>query len=99
MSKDLEIDCDIKSDPKGIKENRKFVSWAHLEIAFDIDTGTGGERRMPKLTEEHVKKEKMRKMKVAPMAQVFSRSVSNNIRDLAKKNGKIKFSYYILLFF
>ncbi|XP_052741491.1 uncharacterized protein LOC128198747 [Bicyclus anynana] len=61
----------------------KFAKWEHLQMLLDIDAGEHDIRLVNKLTESHVNKEKVPKMKVKHAAQVFSQRVSAALRFLA----------------
>ncbi|KAJ8706159.1 hypothetical protein PYW07_010936 [Mythimna separata] len=70
----------------------KWAKWEHLKMFLDIDVGDDEIRLVNKLTENHIIKDKIKKMKVKLAAQVFSQRVSSAIRFSA---SKCKF-YYIL---
>lgn len=65
-------------------------SWSIVELAFDMDRNMIYKRRemMPKLTEPHVRKERINKMKVKYAAQVFSKTVASFI-TLMVNMGKL----------
>ncbi|KPJ09927.1 Transposable element P transposase [Papilio machaon] len=64
----------------------KIAKWEHLKMLLDVDVGEDDIRMLNKLTEHHVIKEKIPKMKVKNAAQVFSQRVSATLRFLAKHN-------------
>lgn len=69
LTKDLEI---TRED-----NTKEYASWSHIEMAYDVDIhACTYNRAMPKLTDQHVKPSKIRKMKVKHAAQVFSRTMS-----------------------
>lgn len=63
----------------------KCAKWDHLELLLDVDEGEDEIRLVNKLTEYHVKKDKIPKMKVKYAAQAFSQRVSAAMRFLASK--------------
>ncbi|KAF9404446.1 hypothetical protein HW555_014330, partial [Spodoptera exigua] len=64
----------------------KWAKWEHLKMLLDVDIGDDEIRLVNKLTEMHVVKEKIPKMKVKYAAQVFSQRVSSALRFLSKHN-------------
>lgn len=64
--------------------NLKTAKWNDIYTAWQLDNYSGDLRIMPKLTEFHVSREKVKKMKVAVCTQVFSHTVSAAIHLLAK---------------
>lgn len=71
---------------KNVKFNwrgkEQTASWEHLVNLYDIDkTYENLEmRNIPKITEAHVYKDKIKKMKVSPAAQIFSHNVASTMR-------------------
>ncbi|KMR04828.1 heterogeneous nuclear ribonucleoprotein l-like protein [Lasius niger] len=66
---------------------RQFASWDIIELAYKMDINTNTlNRQVPKLTDEHVIRSKIKKMKVKCAAQVFSGRLSAYI----EYNSKIK---------
>ncbi|KAJ8912414.1 hypothetical protein NQ315_013482, partial [Exocentrus adspersus] len=71
-----------------LKYNLKFVtngtaklcSWNDIVQLYDLDVGDFNTRMCYKLTETHIYEDKMKKMKVKHVAQVFSHRVSTAIR-------------------
>ncbi|CAH2105412.1 unnamed protein product [Euphydryas editha] len=63
----------------------KYAKWEHLEMLLKLDVGEDEIRLVNKLTETHVMKEKLPKMKVKYAVQVFSQRVSSTMRFLAKR--------------
>lgn len=61
----------------------KTAKWSHLEDLQNENPGYKGIRLMPKLTDQHVKPEKINKMKVKYASQIFSRTVASNMGYLA----------------
>lgn len=77
------------------QENKmKIAKWDHLKMLLAEDTGEDEIRFVNKLTEHHVIKEKIPKMKVKYAAQVFSQRVSSAMHYLA---SEYTFSLSILL--
>lgn len=65
VSKDLHFEID----------NKKIIaSWKHIIKFYEMNKNqsTGNDRLAPKLTDYHIYKEKVKKMKVSCAAQVFS---------------------------
>ncbi|XP_033225224.1 uncharacterized protein LOC117178093 [Belonocnema kinseyi] len=71
-----------------IKE-RRFASWDHIVTAYEIDVYSDFlERNVPDLTEQHVYIDKIKKIRVKLMMQVFSRKLFRFV-DLLAKAGTI----------
>ncbi|XP_050559419.1 uncharacterized protein LOC126912240 isoform X6 [Spodoptera frugiperda] len=64
----------------------KWAKWEHLKMLLAVDDGDDEIRLVNKLTEMHVDKNKIPKMKVKFAAQVFSQRVSSALRFLSKHN-------------
>ncbi|KAI4455465.1 hypothetical protein MML48_9g00002322 [Holotrichia oblita] len=62
---------------------KKVAKWSDIQTAFQLDSFSGELRVMPKLNEQHVNKDQMKKMKVALSTQVFSHTVSSAINLMA----------------
>lgn len=60
----------------------KVARWKDIEKAWEYDNGSHELRTMPKLTEFHVNKTKVKKMKVSVAAQVLSHSVAATLNLL-----------------
>lgn len=71
----------------------KYAKWQHLQMLLDADPGADDMRLINKLTESHVMKEKIPKMKVKNAAQVFSQRVSATMRYLSSKYPYIIFNF------
>lgn len=72
LYKNLEIDATILET-----NERQFASWDIIELAYKMDINTNTlNRQVPALTDEHVIKIKILKMKVECAAQVFSARLS-----------------------
>lgn len=84
MTKKLKFSEDSKT---------KYAEWEHLEMLLKLDVGEDEIRLVNKLTETHVMKDKLPKMKVEYAAQLFSQRVSSAIRFLASNFRGI---YYII---
>jgi len=71
---------------KNVKFNwrgkEQIALWEYLVNLYDIDkTYENLEmRNLPKITEAHVYKDKIKKMKVSPAAQIFSHNVASTMR-------------------
>lgn len=63
----------------------KRAKWDHIRMLLDVDDGDDEIRLVNKLTEAHVIKEKIPKMKVKFAAQIFSQRVSSAMRFLASE--------------
>ena len=70
------------------KEERKVADWNHVIKAYLIDVYSPRRNRMvPNLTDEHVYPNKIKKMCVKLMMQVFSEKLSNFIDLLSRSPG------------
>lgn len=85
LTNDLELDFNENKK----EEDRIFVSWKHVILAYEIDLHSTSrvERRLPKLTHAHVYEEYLKKMRVKYCTQVMSDSVADEIEQLSIKNG------------
>lgn len=54
----------------------KTVKWDYFQMLYDADKAKGELRSLNKLTEEHINKEKINKMRVKLATQLFSHSVA-----------------------
>lgn len=73
-------------------EGRKMVvKWEHIEQFYLLDTSEA-ERICPKLTDQHVIKNKIKKMKVSCCMQVFSHQVGSLMKRIALWSKYILFS-------
>lgn len=76
----------INKDAKFIQNGQeKWAKWEHIKMLLAIDVGDDEIRLVNKLTESHVNKDKIKKMKVKLAAQVFSQRVSSALRFSASK--------------
>ncbi|XP_022836994.1 uncharacterized protein LOC111364379 [Spodoptera litura] len=73
----------------------KWAKWEHLKMLLEIDDGDDEIRLVNKLTEMHVVKEKIPKMKVKYAAQVFSQRVSSALRFLSSEYNNSNSTYNI----
>lgn len=65
----------LKNDLKFMENGKiKYAKWEHLEFLLNEDIGEDDIRLVNKLTELHVNKDKIPRMKVKFAAQVFSQS-------------------------
>ncbi|KAH9633045.1 hypothetical protein HF086_000405 [Spodoptera exigua] len=71
-------------------EIAKWAKWEHLKMLLDVDIGDDEIRLVNKLTEMHVVKEKIPKMKVKYAAQVFSQRVSSALRFLSTPDPLVR---------
>ena len=86
LTKNLEYDC--KDNAK--QGDRKFAVWDHIIKAYHIDLYLPRLNRMvPDLTDEHVYADKLNKMCVELMMQVFRKKLSSFIDLLSRSPGKI----------
>jgi len=76
MTKDLLYDVD------GIKKHAK---WSHLVELYNVDSLTPDCKMLPRLTDQHIIPEKVKKMKVKYATQVFSQRVASTMNFLACK--------------
>lgn len=70
------------------KRKEQAASWNDIETLYDLDVGDSDTKMLNKLTDAHVRKNKIKKMKVKIAAQVFSHRVSSTMRGLLK-HGKL----------
>lgn len=70
------------------------AKWEHIICAYQIDSASGDIRLMPKITEFHVAKDKMKKMKVSCATQIFSHTVAAAIAVMAR-NSEFKFKRFL----
>lgn len=82
------------------------ASWKHIINFYEMDKNqsTGGDCLAPKLTDQHVYPDKLKKMKVSFAAQVFSQRVgaimkrlslfANNLND---GELMVDYKYFIIL--
>lgn len=83
LTKDLEINISSTS------KIRQFASWTTIELAYKIDININSFHRMlPKITEEHVIPQKIKKMRVKNATQIFSSTLSSYIGLLSNLQGK-----------
>lgn len=75
------------------KKNEQVADWKDVQTLYELDVGDYDTRMLNKLTDAHVYKEKMKKMKVKLAAQVFSQRVSSVMRGLAKFGELIVLSH------
>lgn len=89
LDKKLLLNCQKESNEEN-NDNRLIASWETIEKVYDIDRKAVDQirRAVPKLTEQHVRKNKIQKMRVFPAAQVLSRSLASFTRFLANIQGK-----------
>lgn len=86
VEKDLEIDFREYDKVEG--SNKKYASWDHMEIAYDMDqNGDSLFKFMPKLTPGHINPKKIFKMKGSCCIEAESETMSNFIRQTTKNNG------------
>ncbi|XP_025162644.1 uncharacterized protein LOC105185088 [Harpegnathos saltator] len=84
LTKDIEID--IKSSTE-----RKFASWDIIETAYHLDIFNNTlNRQLKKLTDEHIIRSKIKKMKVKLATQVFSGTLSAFIEYNSRIQGFVE---------
>ena len=66
----------------------RVAKWSHIETAYKNDKSCGSLRLMPKLTDLHVDKNRIKKMKVKYCTQVFSRTVAVGIAAMSRYSAK-----------
>ncbi|KAJ3639212.1 hypothetical protein Zmor_004081 [Zophobas morio] len=65
------------------KNEEEIAMWDHIEQLYDLDCSVDADFRMlPKLTDAHIKRDQIKKMKVKNAAQVFSHKVQSSMRAL-----------------
>lgn len=84
LTKNLEINVNVTKN-----EQRQFASWSIIEQAYTMDkcalhTLDG---LLPKLTEAHVRKDKIPKMRVKYAAQIFSKTLASHTAFCANIKG------------
>ena len=90
LTKDKEIDFDR---PHLKNADRKFAAWNHVITAYEIDVYSDLiERHVPDLTDQHIYPEKINKMKVKHMMQIFSKKMSCFVDLLARTSAPMKTS-------
>ncbi|KAL6441906.1 hypothetical protein ACFW04_002353 [Cataglyphis niger] len=82
LNNDLEFDC-----VKG--EERKCASWEIIEQAYRMDLTHSVYRLMPKITAEHIIKNKIKKKKVKNATQVLSMTMGAFIHHHTKLEGHV----------
>ena len=86
LTKDLEFDFE-ENTPKA---NRKFARWDHVVKAYGMDLYAPRLSRMvPDLTDEHIYPDKIKKMSVKLMMQVFSKKLASFMDLLSLMIGKL----------
>lgn len=81
----MELDTTILEASK-----RQFASWDVIELAYKMDMYTNSfNRQMPQLTDRHVIKSKIKKMKVKYAAQIFSARLSAYLEYNSKIRGNL----------
>lgn len=76
MTKDLIYSID------GIEKRAK---WSHLQELYNVDNLIPDSKMLPRLTDQHIVPEKVKKMKVKYATQVFSQRVASTMFFLACK--------------
>ena len=67
---------------------RKFASWEHVKIAYQIDVyGNERERCLSKLTDAHIYEAELKKMSVHHATRVLSVTVGKEIKRLAENES------------
>lgn len=65
-------------------ESEQLAAWSDIVKLYEMDTGDFDFRMLNNLTDCHIYREKMKKMKVSVAAQVFSQRVSSVMRGMVK---------------
>lgn len=79
----MELDTTILTE-----NERQFASWDIIEMAYKMDVYTNTlNRQVPKLTDQHVIKSKIKKMKVKCAAQILSARLSAYLEYNSKMKG------------
>lgn len=68
-----------------IGNDTKYAKWSHLEDLYKIDSAVPDCKMLPRLTDQHIVRDKIAKMKVKYATQVFSQRVSSTMNFLACK--------------
>lgn len=90
LEKDIEINID--------KNVKRIASWNIIETAYKIDIHSNTfNRQLRKLSDQHVIKNKIKKMKVKLAAQIFSATLSAFIEYNSKIKGNLKFFIYFYI--
>jgi hypothetical protein len=75
----------LNYDVKFSWRNRDEIAlWVHIEQLYDLDNDDDDCRMLHRPTEEHVRKEKKKKMKMKNAALVLSHRVQSTMRGLLK---------------
>ena len=64
-------------------QNVHTAKWKDIITAYEIDSTTMEIRSLPKITEYHVRPNKIKKMKVSYATQIFSHSMAAAIHNMA----------------
>lgn len=86
LNNDLEFDC-VED------EERKFASWEVIEQAYHMDLTHSVYRLMPKITAEHIIKNKVKRKKVKTAIQVLSMTMGGFIHHHTKLEGRVNTIY------
>lgn len=65
---------------------RELASWKHVTTLYSLDCGDHDTRALNKLSDCHIYRRNLKKMKVSYAAQVFSHRVSSTMRLVAKSS-------------
>lgn len=63
----------------------KYAKWSHLEDLYNMDSAVPDCKMLPRLTDQHIVRDKIAKMKVKYTTQVFSQRVSSTMNFHACK--------------
>lgn len=63
----------------------KRAKWSHLQELYNVDNLIPDSKMLPRLTDQHIVPEKVKKMKVKYATQVFSQRVASTMFFLACK--------------
>lgn len=99
--KDVELDYRESNSKRGVK--RKYACWDHIENAFDMDQQSDSLHKfMPEIKEEHVRLNKLKKMKVSVCTQTLSETMATFINHAVNLGGiilNLKIVIHFKLFF
>lgn len=85
LTKDLHFTCN---------DANKIAKWEHIELFYKLDTLEPTLRLCNKLTDRHVIKEKINKMKVSHCTQIFSHTVGALMKRISQW-GEFSISVYV----
>lgn len=85
---DIDLELNFRAAEKDETIPRKFVCFENYELAYDLDRNSDGmERYLLKLTNEHVRVNLLKKMKVSHSVNVLSESMSSFMNLCLLRSG------------